>query len=45
MDFEVEGSWNTEKECRPPWLADKKKFWILGAKMASNILTLVTVFQ
>ena len=26
MDFKVEGTWNTEKYCQPPWLADKKKF-------------------
>ena len=24
MDLKVEGPWNTEKYCRPPWLADKK---------------------
>ena len=29
MDFKVEGPWNTEKSCRPPWLTDKKIFWIL----------------
>ena len=23
--------WNTEKYCRPPWLADKKRFRILDA--------------
>ena len=22
MDFKVEGPWNTEKYCRPPWLDD-----------------------
>ena len=26
MDFNVEGPWNTEKYCRPPWLTDKKNF-------------------
>ena len=26
MDFKVEGSWNTEKYCRPPWLTDNKNF-------------------
>ena len=26
IDVKVEGPWNNEKECRPPWLADKKKF-------------------
>ena len=31
MDFTVEGSWNTEKYCRPPWLTDKKNFGILDA--------------
>ena len=25
------GPCNTEKYCRPPWLADKKTFWILDA--------------
>ena len=34
MDFKVEGLWNTEKYCRPPWLADKKNFWILDALVA-----------
>ena len=24
MDFKVEGLWNTEKYCRPSWLASKK---------------------
>ena len=24
MNFKVEVSWNTEKYCRPPWLAEKK---------------------
>ena len=29
IDFKVEGGpWNTEKYCRPPWLADKKNFRI-----------------
>ena len=31
MDFKVEGTWNTEKYCQPPWLADKKNFRILDA--------------
>ena len=33
MDFKVgrRGAWNTEKYCRPPWLADKKNFRILDA--------------
>ena len=31
MDFKVEGPWNIEKYYRPPWLTDKKMFWILGA--------------
>ena len=36
MDFKVageggSGAWNTEKYCRPPWLADNKKFRILHA--------------
>ena len=31
MDFKVEGLWNTEKECRPPWFFDKKNFWIIEA--------------
>ena len=31
MDFKVEVPWNTEKYCRPPWLGDKKNFWILDA--------------
>ena len=31
MDFKVGGTWNTEKYCRPPWLADKKNFRILDA--------------
>ena len=31
MDFKVEGPWNTDKYNRPPWLDDKKKFWILDA--------------
>ena len=31
MDFKVEGPWNTEKYCRPPWLSGKKNFWILDA--------------
>ena len=31
MDFKVEGLWNTETYCRPPWLTDKKKFCILVA--------------
>ena len=26
MDFKVAGTWNTEKYCRPPWLADKEMF-------------------
>ena len=25
------GPWNTEKYCRPPWLADKRNFRILDA--------------
>ena len=29
IGFKVEGSWNTEKYCRPPWVADKKNAWIL----------------
>ena len=29
MDFTEK--WNTEKCCRPPWLADKKNFWIANA--------------
>ena len=24
MDSKVEGPWNTEKYCRPPWLVDKQ---------------------
>ena len=31
MDFKVEGSWNTGKYCRPPWLTDQNNFWILDA--------------
>ena len=31
IDFKVEGPWNTEKYCRLPWLANKKKFWIADA--------------
>ena len=31
MDFKVQGPWNTEKYCQPPWLADKKNFRILDA--------------
>ena len=31
MDVKVVGPWNTEKYCRPPWLADKKKLRILDA--------------
>ena len=31
IDFKVRGSWNTEKYCWPPWLADKKNFRILDA--------------
>ena len=31
MDFNVEGLWNTEKYCQPPWLVDKKNFYILDA--------------
>ena len=30
MDFKVGRPWNTEKYCWPPWLTDKKNFWILG---------------
>ena len=30
MDFKVEGPGNTEKYC-PPWLVDKKHFWIPDA--------------
>ena len=26
MDFKLEGTWNVENYCRPPWLADKKNF-------------------
>ena len=26
MDFKVEGPWDTDKYCRPPWLADQKNF-------------------
>ena len=31
MDFKVGWPWNTEKYCRPPWLADKKNVRILDA--------------
>ena len=31
MDFKVEEPWNNEKYCRPPWLAERKNFWILDA--------------
>ena len=31
MDFKVEGPWNAEKCCRPPWLTEKENFWILDA--------------
>ena len=31
MDFKVEGAWNTDKDCRPPWLADQKSFSILDS--------------
>ena len=31
MDFKVAGTWNTEKYCRPPWLADKENVRILDA--------------
>ena len=31
MDFKVGVPWNTEKYCRPPWLAGKKNFRILDA--------------
>ena len=39
MDFKVGGLW-------PPWLSDKKNFWILDALewLNNNILTLVTAF-
>ena len=31
MEFKAEGPWNTDKYCRPPWLADQKDFRILEA--------------
>ena len=31
IDFKMEGPWDTEKYCQPPWLADKKNIWNLDA--------------
>ena len=31
IDFKVEGPWKTGKYCQPPWLTDKKNFWILDS--------------
>ena len=37
MDFKVEGSWNTEKYHRQPWLAEKKKLSSRRSRMAKTV--------
>ena len=32
MDFRVEGPWNTDKYCRPPWLATFFPFFLLATQ-------------
>ena len=39
MVFKKQGPWNTEKYCRPPWLAGKKIFWIIRCSRIAKTVT------